>query len=493
VTVGRFVGADPVALVGLAETLGQYALRIRAVGQAIGQPMLRLPSTGERMAGDLVSVEAALVLEADELRWRARVIDAAQDVETNALFGPAGPIWQRIEFASLAVLDVANWEEAHRQWLTLPEPAALLRLTPAEVSALFSSLAPSLARSYARTHAGLVGSLDGAPPHLRYSANEVLLAAEIEDLRARIADLEASEGRSWTSWFTSTFLIDWHSPPELSGLLIGHYERQIEEYQRWLNDGRQILLFQPGGDGRVVEVFGDLATADHVGIAVPGMSNDLSNFSEVGGGFRQNAARLYESSLDLGGSNVATIAWLGYDSPDGIGAAVRSAAKTGAPALRRFVEGIDPQADKQITVIAHSYGSVVAGLAAGEGLAADDLVFVGSPGTTLDSAADAILRPGGRVWVALADDDPIGLGISPRELPPAWVPPSLLPAVLAVDLAMEGPEELWHGTNPAAEEFGAVRMTTEGSSGHSAYFEAGSLINLALIVQGLHDDVELVD
>lgn len=492
-TVGRFVGADPVALVGLAEILGQYALRIRAVGQSIGQPLLRRPSTGLRMASDLSAFEAVLVVEADELRWRARVIDAAQDVEANVVFGPTGPTWQRIEFASLAVFDLAGWEEAHRQWLTVPDPAALQKLIPGEVSALFSSVAPSLAESYARAHPRLVGGLDGAPPYLRYVANEALLAAEIDALRAKIAELGASEGRSWTSWFTSTFFIDWHSPPEVTGVLIGYYERQIEEYQRWLNEGRQILLFEPGGDGRVVEVFGDLATAEQVGITIPGMSNDLGNFSEADGGFRQNAARLYESSVDLGGVDVATIAWLGYDSPDGIGAATRSAATAGAPALRRFVEGIDPQADRQITVIAHSYGSVVAGLAAGEGLAADDLVFAGSPGTTLDSAADAILRPGGRVWVALADDDPIGLGISPKELPPAWVPPPLLPVVLAVDLAMEGPEELWHGTNPAADEFGAARLTTEGSSGHSAYFEAGSLLNLTLIVQGLYDEVELVD
>jgi pimeloyl-ACP methyl ester carboxylesterase len=285
---------------------------------------------------------------------------------------------------------------------------------------------------------------------------------------------------------------DWYSSPELKRVLIGHFEQQIKEYRRWLDEGRQILLFDPAGDGRVVEVFGDLAGADHIGVVVPGMSNDVGNFSGEGGGFRENAARLHEESLDLGSQSVATVAWLGYDSPDGIGAATKDAAAGGAPALRRFVEGIDPGADRQVTVIAHSYGSVVAGLAASGGLAADDLVFVGSPGTTLDHADEAILRPEGRVWVALADDDPIGLGISPSELPPPWVPPPLLPVMFAIDLAIAGAEELWHGTNPASEEFGATRLATDGSSGHSAYFEAGSLHNLALIIQGLHDDLETV-
>lgn len=489
-SVAGFVGANPAALLGVAETLEQYALRIRAVGHAVEQPLLRVPLTAADLSKGVSHIESAIVAEAEELRWRAQVIDAAQDIGVS--FGPPGTRSSRIEFASLAIFDLGAWEEAYRQWRTSPDPATLLGMSPAQVSARFAAMSPSLATTFACTHPNLVGALDGASPALRYLANEVLIEAKIDELHTQLEELESSRGRSWVRWLTSTLYLDWIHSPALADVLTEHYQRQIDEYQRWLDEERQILLFDPAGDGRVIEAFGDVVNAGQVGVVVPGMSNDLGNFSQDGGGFRQNALRLYESSLDLGGQDVATIAWLGYNSPDNIGAATRSAASEGAPALRRFLDGIDPQGDKEVTVVAHSYGSVVAGLAAGDGLAVDNLVFVGSPGTTLDHADDAILRSGGRVWVALADDDPIGLGISPRELPPVWVPPPLMPIVFAIDLGANGPEELWHGANPANSAFGADRMATDGSSGHSGYFEAESLLNLARIVQGLYADVELV-
>ncbi len=153
--------------------------------------------------------------------------------------------------------------------------------------------------------------------------------------------------------------------------------------------------------------------------------------------------------------------------PDNVGAMSRSAANQGAPALQRFLQGIDPGEDRTITVVAHSYGSVLAGTAARTGLEANDLVFVGSPGTTLDAADEAVLRDGGRVWVALADSDPIALGINLSELPPCWVPPAFWVPWIGIDMWNEGAEDLWHGTNPASEEFGAIRFTTDGCSGHS--------------------------
>jgi hypothetical protein len=67
-----------------------------------------------------------------------------------------------------------------------------------------------------------------------------------------------------------------------------------------------------------------------------------------------------------------------------------------------------------------------------------------------------------------------------------------MPAWLVVDMG-DGAESLWHGTNPAADEFGAIRFDTDGSTGHSAYFEAGSLENLARIMLDRYTDVTLAD
>ena len=127
-------------------------------------------------------------------------------------------------------------------------------------------------------------------------------------------------------------------------------------------------------------------------MVVPGMANDLAGYGE-NLGLRTKVSRLCDAAAVLGG-DVATIAWLGYDTPDGADAGLPGAAVAGAGPLQRFLEGVDPESEKLITVIAHSYGSVLAGIAARGGLEVDNLVFLGSPGTTLEHASDASLRGG---------------------------------------------------------------------------------------------------
>ena len=61
------------------------------------------------------------------------------------------------------------------------------------------------------------------------------------------------------------------------------------------------------------------------------------------------------------------------------------------------------------TLLAHRYGSVLAGHAAKQGLAADDLVLLGSPGVDADHAGDLASIPKGHAWVVRAPDDPIRL------------------------------------------------------------------------------------
>lgn len=466
-----FYGIEPRGLVGLADIADESARRIASVRgntavvlhrHAIadhGGIDRRLAATQQRLAG-----------ESRELRWRAGVVEEAQRVEVNVGGLPAEFSLDR--FAVSAVLDLDTWQADYDSWRLERTIGALTTMEPAERVPVFMGMTARDASWLVHHFPEEMGSLDGAPAPLRYVANQILIRSEIEQLEQHITRLPDRSGGEI-----------------IPGLLSPLTER-IAEYHRWLDEDRQILLFDPSGDGRVVEVFGDLDGARRIAVVVPGMANDIGNFSEGDRGFRADARDLYEATS---GNEVATIAWLGYDSPDNVGATARSSANEGAPALQRFLEGIDPGEDRAITVIAHSYGSVLAGVAARIGLDADDLVFVGSPGTTLASASDAVLRPGGRVWVALAERDPIALGINPGELPPWWVPPVLWLSWMGADLLNDGAEELWHGPNPASEDFGARRIATGGSTGHSYYFEAGSLENLARIVEGRYTDVELVD
>jgi pimeloyl-ACP methyl ester carboxylesterase len=296
---------------------------------------------------------------------------------------------------------------------------------PAAVAAFFKDLDPDVAGALAHERPELVGNLDGAPIPLRYAANHQAIVDEVARLRA--------DG-------------------------VSEDDARLRKLRELDDPDRHFLLFDPAGDGRAAEVFGDLTTARHVAVVVPGMNNDLNNFT---GG---DAERVQHQASQFDPDQVATIQWLGYDTPEGATALGRGAAEPGAEALPQFVEGIRAQRSERLhwTVIGHSYGSLVTGLAESQqGLDVDETVLIGSPGVGVDHAGDL---GDGNVWVGLADWDLVGYSG-------------------------------WFGPNPHDKGFGATRFHTGDISGHSSYFNEGSesLRNIGLIAAGYLDEVNVND
>jgi pimeloyl-ACP methyl ester carboxylesterase len=257
-------------------------------------------------------------------------------------------------------------------------------------------------------------------------------------------------------------------------------------YAGWATGDRQFLLFDPRGDGLVAEVFGDLSTADRIAVLVPGVDTRGTNFVTGLGGVAERApatqaANLYQTLTNQpatdqpatgtggqaagqvggGGARVAVVAWLGYFTPHGVGrdAAREELARAGAVALDRFLGTLTHQRPSAgITLIGHSYGSVVIGLAAPHlPRQVTDLVAIGSPGMGVDSAAD--LHTAARVWAGLSPADWI-----------RWVP--------GVEFLGVG-----HDTQPADPSFGARPFATTGVTNHDRYLSPGtaSLTNIAAI------------
>lgn len=188
------------------------------------------------------------------------------------------------------------------------------------------------------------------------------------------------------------------------------------------------------GDGTVAAAFGDLDSADCVVTMVAGVgSSDPAGWE----GNLGRAERLHSST------GAATIMWLGYEAPDSVPAALSTApARAGGERLREFQSGLRGRNPGAALVVAgHSYGSTVAGHAAtGEGLDADALVLMGSPGVP----GELTLRgEDPRVVAVLGDRDPIGLAGTGE---------------LAV-----------HGRDPAAATSGFERWRVPGD--HSGYVD----------------------
>ena len=224
---------------------------------------------------------------------------------------------------------------------------------------------------------------------------------------------------------------------------------------------RQVLFFDPRGQGMTAVVIGDLATARRVAVLVPGSDTTLSMFfsrgtASPGGGAAALAAQARR--LDPG-NHLVVIAWLGYAAPATLSTAVLSSADAaaGVPALRSLVTALTRHGD-QVALLCHSYGSVLCGLAA-PGLRVTDIAVVGSPG--MDATSAAVLGTRARVWAGRGSGDWIGD----------------VPHVRLFGLGF--------GADPMSAGFGA-RVFPAGGGGHSDYFRPGSvsLRNLAWIALG---------
>ncbi|MCK7621571.1 alpha/beta hydrolase family protein [Streptomyces sp. RS10V-4] len=225
---------------------------------------------------------------------------------------------------------------------------------------------------------------------------------------------------------------------------------------------RHFLTFDGRDGGRATEVHGDLAHADRIAVLVPGSDTGLDTYPR----FRAGAEALLRQLRRQPGIHPAVLAWLGYPTPATVSPAALTTTRAdhAAPQLREFtgqLRALRPTA--RISLLCHSYGSVVCGRAAAGLPAGTALVLYGSPGTGADTAAGLHTRA--TVWAARGTDDWIA------RVPHVRLP---LPGTTA-----------GFGTDPVSARFGA-RVFPAGTGGHSAYLRPGtlSLTNLALITAG---------
>ncbi|MCW2582788.1 MAG: hypothetical protein JWQ53_1578, partial [Klenkia sp.] len=278
-----------------------------------------------------------------------------------------------------------------------------------------------------------IGGLDGVPAAARDEANRALLARALADPQA--------------DGFRTAVAVQ-------------------GQLTRLAADGRtaQLVLFDPGEDLVALGV-GDLDTAGAVGVLVPGMMT-----APVGdlGAMTTDAVHVQDlAEAAAPGLAVATLVWMGYQTP-GVGSFLLPVnARAAGPVLDRTLDGLavarsGPAAagggqHPRTTLIAHSYGTVVAGEAAradGE-LAADAVVVLGSPGMRV-ADADGLEAP--EVYGAWNIEDPV-----------SW--------------------SGYYGPGPSTPFFGADPLPTDPDQGHTSYYDPDrpTLQAIAEVVAGTRE------
>ena len=300
---------------------------------------------------------------------------------------------------------------------------------------------------------GLVGNLEGVPFGMRDAANRAFLSQTITRLSgpesgSRSQALDSSTQLRMLQKVTEALVAPSGAP------------------------ARSLLSLDPAGAGTASIVIGDLATADFVSILVPGMFYTVDGQM---GAWTAAAQGLYDEQvawvdqLGLGGT-VATVAWIGYETPSLVNFTSLDLAYQGSDALAGAVNGLhELRGDNQpyLSLIAHSYGSTAAMMALTDyGIDIDSIGIIGSPGSSAQLATDLGV-PGDNVYVGEADWDQVK-------------------------------DSAFFGSDPGSAAFGAHRFRVAGgtdpltghpllgSTGHDEYLMVGSesLRNLALVALG---------
>ncbi|RZU49360.1 alpha/beta hydrolase family protein [Krasilnikovia cinnamomea] len=378
---------------------------------------------------------------------------------------------------------------------------AQAKRSPAEVKGWWDSLTPLQQEQAILEFPYLVGSMNGVPVTDRDTANRSVLQREIDLSKQQLSPIDArlqylqsmfDQGRIHEVYPDTS---DPRTSMDVEMLKLGVQRSEIadklhgmEAISSRLDDpdkpGAYLMGLSAAGDGRAIVAVGNPDTADNVVTFTPGTTSDVA-------GIATDLERTDRMAVDANqmdpGRKTSAVYWLDYDAPDAVtNAGSSDYADSGAPALREFQAGLRATHDgppSHNTVLGHSYGSTVVGYAAREGLAANDIVFLGSPGVGWVEGADGfkvenqVTEPGGQVSWQKAGKEHVYASTSPLD---------------AIDVTGIGDLKRF-GVDPTNSAFGATTFTTDNKSwwnpveNHSnSYWEQGnpSRANIAKIVIG---------
>ncbi|MEV4972598.1 alpha/beta hydrolase [Streptomyces scopuliridis] len=447
-----------------------------------------------------------------------RAVNEAQDIDSRF-----SKILDRLKAAPGLTVDTKTWTDAAADAAAVRGAADdYLKKdiphdkSPAERRAWWTSLTQEQREEYLAVYPNEIGNLDGIPSDVRDTANR-------DNLQLLIGKLEGQDGEK--------------ARAQLAGL------RSIDEQLRAEPEKGVPPMYLLGigdeGNGRAIVSFGNPDTSRNVSAYVPGLGTSLDEAfarNDV-----QRARDTAKAASDIDDSSAA-IVWLGYDAPqlpaekliDNAGVMFERDGKVGAVAYNEFMAGIsaaNQNPDPHVTAIGHSYGSFTVGQAAqrdGGIPGADDIVLLGSPGTGASSAEDLGVGKG-HVYVGAANNDPVTMLPSEDESsalgagvvggasagaslglvggPISGIAGGVVGGVaggVAGYMSSEDESQLWFGTDPAHEDFGAKRFKVDDgprpyidgqgpTPAHSNYFDPErdpmSAQNIALIVAGRSDQI----
>jgi WXG100 family type VII secretion target len=255
----------------------------------------------------------------------------------------------------------------------------------------------------------VIGNLDGVSYRDRGRANQRTLDVELPRSRDRFAALAAKSGRDQA--LSAAEQAEYTALTERIGALEA-IRRTLTS--SWRSAPLTVVALTLGRPPLAAVAVGDMDTASRVTVDVPGMGATVASGlrSWTGGALNlYNAQRTAANKLGTD-RNVATVAWIGYDtpamppSPEVLGSAK---ARAGAVQLGDFLTGVAATRGwtngQHLSVVGHSYGTTTTTLAVTH-TPVENVVLLASAGVDRSIPdAGTLDVPAGHVWASQARDD----------------------------------------------------------------------------------------
>ncbi|MFE3545397.1 alpha/beta hydrolase [Nocardia sp. NPDC059177] len=378
------------------------------------------------------------------------------------------------------------------------------------------------------TYPDLIGNRDGIPIEARDEANRSRLEGLIPLAERELQTVAAQFGTDSDQYKAATAKLEDLKAVEKAIAKPDHPP------QGWVDRKLILLDTTSGRSTRAAVSVGDPDKSTHVSVTTPGLDtrvrDDIVSMTNEAAAVRAEAEFQLTREPGREGESVATVAWIGYDTPQvkkvfgegeyadaaagvaDVGSTDRAA--EGGQALNRFYNGLEASHEggerPHITAVGHSYGSLTTGMALQSGEhPVSDMVVYGSPGIAASTPQELGLD-NGHAYVMRTDDDPIkwtqdGPQIAGR-LNDAGIPvggpvPFIAEAWTSSDNGGFGPDPAENPNFTQLETHDSKSYDGEtrelpGASGHSEYPRTGpdggsrvTTYNVAAIVAGLPDNV----
>ncbi|NKS63306.1 hypothetical protein GS966_05705 [Rhodococcus hoagii] len=551
--ISRIRAAEPLGLCSYANALGAATGDFSA---AISDMSRAVDDACGSWQGDAAAAASLRALD-EKL--------AGNHVETAvlALADTCGDVGRRLDELRTAVLSIVDGE-ARAEWMAVADDGTVTAPTMYSANPIIDALAQkqfddSAAWMQSRIR-GLLGQLDAVDDQgataiaerlaaidaLRSAPDGAPVGAKVQAILDGRGELPSDPAQLDTLWRalspTEKDALFEHDPflgnrDGISHLDRDHYNRlNLQSMQeRALREGdgdraaeldgiSKTLVAADGqprrflslldAEGHVAVALNNPDTAPNVTTYVPGTGSGLGSLdSDVA-----RAQTMYKQATFSGApASTSVITWLGYTAPPEIpDAAGIGYADRGAPALDGFQDGLRVTHDGERShnvVLGHSYGTTLVGTAASQGrtLDADALVFVASPGTSVNHVTDLSLTGisgdeiGDHVFSTKSARDPVPLFADTHRIAVRTLG-SPGAAWAAFDKFVEGHDGGPFGVDPTRADFGGRAFTSDaGPAGpllgyntdaHSDYWDynpdgspSRSLRNMALVIAGRSEDL----